>query len=144
MLDQNQFETIERARAGFITVSTEGHTPFDDRTYVAFLQQHDLTHVTNFPYKQELSGFTTAARAEVSALAKSVRAASLGAGAIRQPCLSHQGARCDPNRGVSRSVRCTARRRRAAGSRRKTDRLVRQSCGGAHALYPLHPKPLCR
>ncbi|NSZ58456.1 hypothetical protein FY145_10525 [Agrobacterium tumefaciens] len=76
MLDQNQFETIERARAGFITVSTEGHTPFDDRTYVAFLQQHDLTHVTNFPYKQELSGFTTAARAEVSALAKSVRAAS--------------------------------------------------------------------
>lgn len=76
MLDQNQFATIERARAGFITVSTEGHTPFHDRTYVAFLQQHDLNRVAYFPYKQELSGFTAAGRAEVSALAKSVRAAS--------------------------------------------------------------------
>jgi len=67
---------LELVRAEFKTVSTEGHMPFDDRSYVRFLQSHGLTDVSVFPYKSEISGFTKDGRAHLSSLAKSLRATS--------------------------------------------------------------------
>ncbi|MCF8883419.1 hypothetical protein L5849_11980 [Erythrobacter sp. SN021] len=76
MLDQGQFEMLEQARASFKTVSTEGHTPFDDRSFAAFLQGHDLTSVTVLPYESQIAGFSKDGRAQIDALARSLRAAS--------------------------------------------------------------------
>jgi hypothetical protein len=76
MLDQDQFRMLEQARAAFKTVSTEGHTPFDDRAFAAFLQGHDLTSVTVFPHEQQIAGFSKNGRAQIDALARSLRTAS--------------------------------------------------------------------
>lgn len=76
MLDQDQFKMLENVRATFKTVSMEGHMPFDDRSFAAFLQSHDLTSVTVFPHESQIAGFSKDGRAQIDALARSLRSAS--------------------------------------------------------------------
>lgn len=75
MLDKDQFKMLEQARAAFKTVSMEGQTPFDDRSFTAFLQSHDLTSVTVLPYESRIAGFSKDGRAQIDALARSLRTA---------------------------------------------------------------------
>ncbi|MAQ30663.1 MAG: hypothetical protein CL950_11980 [Erythrobacter sp.] len=76
MLDQDQVKLLEQARATFKTVSVEGHTPFDDRSFAAFLQSHDLTSVTVFFHESRIAGFSKNGRAQINALARSLRTAN--------------------------------------------------------------------
>lgn len=76
MLDQDQFKMLEQTRATFKTVSIEGHTPFDDRSFAAFLQSHDLTSVTVFLHGSQIAGFSKDGRAQIDALARSLCTAS--------------------------------------------------------------------
>jgi hypothetical protein len=76
MLDQDQINLLEHARATFKTVSIEGHTPFDDRSFAAFLQSHDLTSVSVFPYESQIAGFSKEGRAKIDTLARTLRTAS--------------------------------------------------------------------
>ena len=76
MLDKDQFKMLEQARAAFKSVSLEGQTPFDDRSFTDFLQSHDLTSVTVLPYESQIAGFSEDGRAQIDALARSLRTAS--------------------------------------------------------------------
>lgn len=87
MLEVDQTKLLEQIRIAFKTVSMEGHMPFDDRSYVSFLQHHDLTKVIVFPFQSEVSGFSQNGQARIHELAKSLR----GKNAAWQRTVSNAG-----------------------------------------------------